>query len=298
VRYALPDQPPLVTLIIPTRDQVDVLRKCIESLKTKTDYPNFEVLVLDNQSSDPATLKYLAALGKDSRFKVIRYDAPFNYSAINNYAVTLAKGEIIGLMNNDIEAIHSDWLHEMVSHVLRPEVGAVGAKLLYSDGTIQHAGVILGLGGLAGHAHKYFDGKSWGYYHRANLTQTLSAVTAACLLVRKSVYEQVGGLDEVNLTVAYNDVDFCLKVREAGYRNIYTPYATLYHHESISRGQENTPEKQARFMREFTFMQQKWGDLLKTDPYYNPNLTQTTEDFGLGNHDVISPHHGYPLKIT
>jgi len=298
VRYTLPGQLPLVTLIIPTRDQVDMLKKCVESLQTKTDYPNFEVLVMDNQSSDPTALKYLATLGEDSRFKVIPYDAPFNYSAINNYAVTLAQGEIIGLVNNDIEAIHADWLHEMVSHVLRPEVGAVGAKLLYSDGSIQHAGVILGLGGLAGHGHKFLDGKKNGYFGRANLTQTLSAVTAACLLVRKSLYERVGGLDEQNLTVAYNDVDFCIKIREAGYRNIYTPYATLYHHESISRGQENTPEKQARFMREFTFMQNKWGDLLKTDPYYNPNLTQTTEDFGLGNHEVKSPHHGYPLNIA
>lgn len=296
LRYPLPDQLPLVTLIIPTRDQVDMLRKCIHSLQTRTDYPNFEVLILDNQSSDPVALDYLAALSKDNRFKIIPYNAPFNYSAINNYAVTLAKGEIIGLVNNDIEAIHADWLHEMVSHALRPEVGAVGAKLLYSDGTIQHAGVILGLGGLAGHAHKYHQAESWGYCNRAKSTQTLSAVTAACLLVRKSVYEQVGGLDEENLTVAYNDVDFCMKVREAGYRNIYTPYATLYHHESISRGQENTPEKQARFLSEFTFMQKKWGDLLKTDPYYNPNLTQTTEDFGLGNHEVESPHHGYPLS--
>ena len=297
-RHPLPAILPLVTLIIPTRDQVDVLRKCIESLQTKTDYPNFEVLVLDNQSSDPEALEYLAALGEDSRFKVIPYNAAFNYSAINNYAVTLAQGEIIGMVNNDIEAIHADWLSEMVSHVVRPEVGAVGAKLLYSDGTIQHAGVILGLGGLAGHAHKYFEGESWGYCHRAKLTQTFSAVTAACLLVRKSVYEQVGGLDQQNLTIAYNDVDFCIKVREAGYRNIYTPYATLYHHESISRGQENTPEKQARFLSEFNFMKSKWGDLLKTDPYYNPNLTQTTEDFGLGNHEVKSPHHGYPLTIN
>ncbi len=298
VRYTLPSVIPLVTLIIPTRDQVDVLRKCIKSLQTKTDYPNFEVLVLDNQTSDPAALNYLASLGEDSRFKVIRYDAPFNYSAINNYAVTMAQGEIIGLVNNDIEAIHADWLHEMVSHVLRPEVGAVGAKLLYSDNKIQHAGVILGVGGVAGHAHKYFDGESLGYFNRAQLTQTISAVTAACLLVRKEVYEQVSGLDEQNLTVAFNDVDFCIKVREAGYRNIYTPYATLYHHESVSRGQENTPEKQARFEREVAFMKHKWGDLLKTDPYYNPNLTHVTEDFGLGGHDVKSPHHGYPLKIN
>jgi glycosyltransferase involved in cell wall biosynthesis len=298
IRYPLPEQLPLVTLIIPTRDQVDVLRKCIHSLQTNTDYPNFEVLVLDNQSSDPAALAYLAGLGDDSRFRVIPYNAPFNYSAINNYAVGLAQGEIIGLVNNDIEVIHADWLREMVSHVLRPEVGAVGARLLYSDTSVQHAGVILGLGGLAGHAHKYHQAESWGYCNRAKLTQTFSAVTAACLLVRKSVYEQVGGLDDENLTVAYNDVDFCIKVREAGYRNIYTPYATLYHHESISRGQENTPEKQARFQSEFSFMQKKWGNLLKIDPYYNPNLTQNTEDFGLGSHEVKSPHHGYPLKIA
>ena len=208
IRHTLPDVLPLVSLIIPTRDQVDVLKKCIASLQTKTDYPDFEVLVMDNQSSDPAALEYLATLPQDQRFRVIRYDAPFNYSAINNYAVTLARGEIIGLVNNDIEAMHADWLHEMVSHVLRPDVGAVGAKLLYSDGTVQHAGVILGLGGLAGHAHKYFEGDDSGYFGRANLTQTFSAVTAACLLVRKSIYEQVGGLDEQNLTVAYNDVDF------------------------------------------------------------------------------------------
>lgn len=297
-RHPLPAKLPLVTLIIPTRDQVDVLRKCIASIQTQTDYPNFEVLVLDNQSQDKAALAYLASLHQDSRFKVIRYDATFNYSAINNYAVTLAQGEIIGLVNNDIEVIHADWLSEMVSHAVRPEVGAVGAKLLYSDTTIQHAGVILGYGGLAGHAHKYFEDESWGYFGRAKLTQTLSAVTAACLLVRKEVYELVEGLDEKNLTVAFNDVDFCIKVREAGYRNIYTPYAKLYHHESISRGQENSPEKQARFAREVEFMQSKWGEAIKTDPYYNPNLTLTAENFALANHEVKSPHHGYPLKIS
>ncbi len=298
VRYPLPDKLPLVSLIIPTRDQVDVLRKCIESLQNKTAYPNFEVLVLDNQSQDPTALAYLASLSQDSRFKVISYNAPFNYSAINNYAVTLAQGEIIGLVNNDIEAINTDWLHEMVSHAVRPEVGAVGAKLLYSDNTIQHAGFILGLGGLAGHSHKYFDENSWGYYHRPRLAQTLSAVTAACLLVKKELFERVDGLDEQNLTVAFNDVDFCIKLREAGFRNIYTPYAKLYHHESISRGQENSPEKQARFLSEVAFMQKKWGDILKNDPYYNPNLTHDTEDFSLANHDVKSPHHGYPLTVN
>ncbi len=296
VRYLLPDKLPLVSLIIPTRDQVDVLRKCIESLHNKTAYSNFEVLVMDNQSKDPEALAYLALLSQDSRFKVIPYNAPFNFSAINNYAVSLAQGEIIGLVNNDIEAINADWLHEMVSHAIRLDVGAVGAKLLYSDMTVQHAGVILGVGGLAGHSHKYFDSDNSGYYHRPRLTQTLSAVTAACLLVRKELYQMVGGLDEQNLTVAFNDVDFCIKLREAGFRNIYTPYAILYHHESISRGQENSPEKQARFLSEVAFMQKKWGNILKNDPYYNPNFTLDTEDFTLANHDVKSSHHGYPLK--
>ena len=297
-RYPLPDKLPLVSLIIPTRDQVDVLRKCIESLQNKTAYLNFEVLVLDNQSQEPSTLAYLASLSQDNRFKVIPYNFPFNYSAINNYAVSLAQGEIIGLINNDIEVINSDWLHEMVSHAVRPGVGAIGAKLLYSDNTIQHAGFILGLGGLAGHSHKYFDENSWGYYHRPRLAQTLSAVTAACLLVKKELFERVDGLDEQNLTVAFNDVDFCIKLREAGFRNIYTPYAKLYHHESISRGQENSPEKQARFLSEVAFMQKKWGDILKNDPYYNPNLTHDREDFSLANHDVKSPHHGYPLTVS
>jgi GT2 family glycosyltransferase len=297
VRYSLPNTLPLVSLIIPTRDQGDLLERCITSILTKTVYPNFEILVVDNQSQDKAALSYLASLSSHPRIKVIKYDAPFNYSAINNYATTLAQGEIIGLVNNDIEVINDDWLSEMVSHVVRPEIGVVGAKLLYADGTIQHAGVILGLGGLAGHAHKFGEGEDWGYFGRANLIQTYSAVTAACMLVKKEIFEKVGGLDEENLTVAFNDVDFCIKVREAGYRNIYTPYAVLYHHESISRGQENSPEKQARFIREVKFMQTKWGELLKTDPYYNPNLSLDTGNFSLANHEVKSPHHGYPLAI-
>lgn len=297
VIYPLPTRPPLVTLIIPTRDQVQVLKKCIESIKSKTDYVNFEVLVIDNQSQDKEALTYLATLNKDSRFKVIQYNKPFNYSAINNYAVSLAKGEIIGLVNNDIEVINSDWLSEMVRHVLRSDVGVVGAKLLYSDDTIQHAGVVLGIGGVAGHSHKFYERDSQGYFSRAKLQQELSAVTAACLFVRKSVFEQVGGLDEKNLTIAFNDVDFCIKVRESGLRNIYTPYALLYHHESISRGQEDSPEKQARFAQEVTFMKKKWGSILLSDPFYNPNLTQDREDFSLASHIVKSPHHGYPLPI-
>ena len=296
--YPLPSALPLVTLIIPTRDQVEVLKHCIESIKNKTDYANFEVLVIDNQSTDNAALDYLSSLSKDSRFRVIKYDKPFNYSAINNYAVSMANGEIIGLINNDIEVINDDWLSEMVRHVLRADVGAVGAKLLYSDNSVQHAGVIIGLGGLANHSHRFYAHNDLGYFGRANLEQELSAVTAACLLVRKSVFEAVGGLDEENLTVAFNDVDFCLKVRESGLRNIYTPYAMLYHHESISRGQEDTPEKQARQAKEIKFMKEKWGATLQNDPFYNPNLTRDKEDFSLASHIVKSPHHGYPLATS
>lgn len=297
VVYPLPANPPLVTLIIPTRDQVQVLKKCIKSIKNKTNYPNFEVLVIDNQSTDKEALTYLASLNNDSRFKVIQYDKPFNYSAINNFAVSHAKGEIIGLVNNDIEVINDDWLSEMVRHAIRPDVGAVGAKLLYSDNRIQHAGVILGIGGVAGHSHKFYMRDDSGYSSRLNLQQELSAVTAACLLVRKEVYDIVGGLDEKNLTIAFNDVDFCIKVRESGLRNIYTPYAMLYHHESISRGQEDSPEKQARFDSEVAFMKEKWGSLLQIDPFYNPNLSLHKEDFSLASYQVESEHHEYPLTI-
>lgn len=297
VTYPLPLKLPLVSLIIPTRDQLSVLKKCINSIKNNTDYPNIEILIIDNQSQDKETLKYLATLNKDRRFKVIQYNKPFNYSAINNFAVSLAKGEIIGLVNNDIEAINNDWLTEMVRHVLRPDVGVVGAKLIYANETIQHAGIILGIGGTTGHSHKFLTREHSGYFSRASLQQELSAVTGACLIVKKSVYEQVGGLDEENLTVAFNDVDFCLKVRESGLRNIYTPYSMLYHHESISRGQEDSPEKQTRFAKEVLFMKEKWGSILLTDPFYNPNLSHDREDFSLANHQVTSAHHGYPCVV-
>ncbi|MFW9609300.1 MAG: glycosyltransferase, partial [Aquaspirillum sp.] len=219
---------------------------------------------------------------EDARVKVLRYDHPFNYSAINNFGVQHARGSIVGLVNNDVEVISPDWLTEMVRHASRPDIGCVGAKLYYSNGKIQHAGVILGIGDVAGHAHKYFGRNQHGYFSRLKLVQNFSAVTAACLLVRCDVYEAAGGLDENNLHVAFNDVDFCLKVRQAGYRNLWTPYAELYHHESISRGHEDTPEKQARFNKEVDFMKNKWSDILLSDPSYNFNLTNTCEDFSIG----------------
>jgi len=281
VRYALPAILPLVSLLIPTRNGLKLLKQCVHSILTKTDYANYEILIIDNGSDDSATLRYLKKLGDDARIRVIRDDGPFNYSALNNAAVKLAKGEIIGLINNDVEVINPDWLSEMVSHVLRPEVGAVGARLWYSDDTLQHAGVILGVHGIAGHAHRFLPRGNVGYCGRAALTQSFSAVTAACMLVRKAVYEEMGGLNEVELQVACNDVDFCLRLREAGYRNIWTPYAELYHHESASRGFDDTPEKQARSAKEVAYMQQRWGDALWTDPAYNPNLSLDNEDFTL-----------------
>ena len=213
LRYSLPEPTPRVTILIPTRDQPDILQRCIGSLLSLTSYPNYEILVINNQSVDPGAIEYLSHITEDERARVIRYDQPFNYSAINNYAVPYANGEILCLLNNDTEVITPDWLTEMVSHACRPEIGCVGAKLYYSDGRIQHAGVVLGLGGVAGHAHRFFDRDSAGYFNRLHLVQSLSAVTAACLVVRKQVYEQVGGLNETDLPIALNDVDFCLHVR-------------------------------------------------------------------------------------
>lgn len=279
VRYALPAMAPMVSLIIPTRNGLDVLRKCVTSILEKTDYPNFEILIVDNGSDEPATLAYLDMIGRDSRVRVLRDDGPFNFSAINNRAVRVARGEFIGLINNDIEVINREWLSEMMSIALQPNVGAVGARLWYPNNTVQHGGVITGLGGVAGHAHRFYPKGSPGYAGRLALIQSLSAVTGACLVISKRIYESVGGLDEENLPVAFNDVDFCLRVREAGYRNVWTPFADLYHHESVSRGQEDSPEKQARFLREKTFMLQRWGESLRNDPAYSPNLTLGREDF-------------------
>ncbi len=281
VRYPIPDSPPMVSLIIPTRNGYDLLFQCVSSIRGHTSYPNYEIIIVDNGSVDERTLEYLEELGREPGTRVLPYDRPFNFSAINNFAVAEAAGELVGLINNDIEAISSEWLSEMVSLAIRPDVGAVGAKLLYGDGRIQHGGVILGIGGVAGHSHKGFPGDEPGYFSRLSLPQTLSAVTAACLLIRRGVYEEVGGLDEENLSVAFNDVDFCLKVREAGFRNIWTPYSVLYHHESASRGLEDTIEKQQRFSREVAFMLDKWGPTLKKDPYYNANLTLEHEDFSV-----------------
>ncbi|WP_299585349.1 glycosyltransferase family 2 protein [uncultured Microbulbifer sp.] len=282
VRWPVQQEEPLVSLLIPTRDMLSMLRQCIDSILEKTTYRNYEILVLDNQSVESETLEYLAKLKTLPNVRVIKYDAPFNYSAINNFGVQHARGEIIGLVNNDTEVASPDWLMEMVGHAIRSEIGCVGAKLHYGDGRIQHAGVVIGLGGLAGHAHKFYHHHAVGYRNRLICTQNFSAVTAACLLVRKSIFEAVGGLDEKHFAVAFNDVDFCLKVKAAGYRNLWTPWAEMYHHESISRGIDNTPEKRARFDREAMCLKTRWSTCAGMDPYYSPFLTHTREDFSLG----------------
>jgi GT2 family glycosyltransferase len=237
-------------------------------------------MVLDNGSCEAETLEFLLTLEKGKRVRVERIEGPFNYSQLNNRGVELSHGLLIALLNNDVEVLNDDWLSELVSHALRPEVGMVGARLWYPNGPIQHGGVILGAGGIAGHAHVGVRHEP-GYFARPHLTQNLSAVTAACAVVKRDVYLKIGGFDEVNLPVTFNDVDFCLRLREAGYWIVWTPHAQLIHHESASRGFDNTTRKQARFLAEVDYMKTKWGDKLRHDPFYNPNLSLGEDLFTL-----------------
>lgn len=279
--WPLPSPEPSVDIIIPTRDRVDLLKVCVESVLAQTRYERMRIVIVDNQSVESETHAFYASMSTESRVEIQRFDAPFNYSAINNTAVSLSSADVVVLLNNDTEVINPDWLSELVRQAVRPEIGCVGAKLYYSNGMIQHGGVILGVTGVAGHAHRFFPADADGYCGRLKLPQNISAVTAACLAVKRRVYEEVGGLDEVNLKVAYNDVDFCLKVKEAGYRNVWTPYAELYHHESVSRGADDTRKKVSRSRAEFQYMLRRWHTNSIEDPAYNPNLTVDHEDFGL-----------------
>ena len=271
-KYALPNERPLVSIIIPTRDQASSLKKCVDSIFEKTDYPAYELIVLDNESYDPEALEFLAELKKRDGVRVERIDDAFNYSRLNNQGVELSRGSFVALLNNDVEVLHADWLTEMVSRAMQPKVAMVGARLWYPNGTIQHGGVILGAGGIAGHAHVGLRRGEPGYFARAHLAQDVSAVTTACALVKREAYLQVGGFNE-NLAVTFNDVDLCLRLREAGYRILWTPYAELIHHESASRGFDNSAPKQVRFLAEVDYMKSKWGHILQRDPFYNPNLS-------------------------
>ena len=274
---------PLISIIIPNKDHIDDLDKCINSIYAKSTYKNFEIVVVENNSTEQETFDYYDKIQKQyNNISVVFWkEKVFNYSAINNFGVRFAKGEYVLLLNNDIEIITSNWLQEMLMFAQRQDVGAVGAKLYFPDDTIQHAGVIIGIGGVAGHAHKYFDRKDYGYVSRACISQNLSACTAAALLIRKDVLEQVEGLDE-GFAVAFNDIDLCMKIRKAGYLIVFTPFAEFYHYESKSRGTEDSPEKVARFNSEIDRFMDKWGRELEAgDPYYNPNLTLEREDFSL-----------------
>lgn len=283
IRYSLPDPLPLVSILIPTRDRHDLLKRCVDSILERTTYQNFEVLVIDNGSQEPESINYLQTLSQCPRTRVLAFDLPFNFSAINNFAASKAHGEVLCLLNNDTEVITKDWLEEMLGYLQQPAVGIVGAKLLYPDHRIQHAGVLVGVGGLAHHAHAFLDRNEPGYLGRACLAQDLSAVTAACMLVRAQIYRDLSGFDAEHLPVAFNDVDFCLRVREAGWRVVWTPHAELYHHESASRGVDDTREKMARFAGERAYMHKRWAQVLKADPSYNPNLSYERPDFSLSH---------------
>ncbi len=251
----------------------------MEGLLHGTDYPNLEIVIADNDSREPSTLQYLEEVVEDPRVRVVRWPHPFNYSAINNFAAGFANGQLLCLLNNDIEIVEPDWLTEMVREILQPGVGAVGARLLYPDRSIQHAGVAIGIGNAAGHAHRALPEGAPGYFAQALIARGASAVTGACLLVQKRSFEAVGGLDEVRLAVAYNDVDFCLKLRKLGLRNIYTPAATLIHHESKSRGSDFAPEHNERYMRELAVFQERWGTKQIIDPWHHPRLERGSEDY-------------------
>ena len=297
VRWPLPEIKPLVSILIPTRDQLPLLQRCVESVIEKTKYPAYEILIIDNDSQTADARNYLAAIEAreaelGGRLRVVRQPGPFNFSAMNNAAAKLARGDYLLLLNNDTAALHDDWLDDMMGHAVRPDVGIVGAKLLYPDGKIQHAGVILGMRGPAEHPFIGRPPEDRGYFGRAQLTQNLSAVTGACLLIRKSVYEQLGGLDEQAFKVSYNDIDLCLKVREAGLRIVFTPYALLMHEGSASQkgGTESKPDeaKLKRFAAEKDAMVAKWLPQLAFDPAYNRHLSLASTDFLLEDQPPLS----------
>ena len=279
VRFDLVKPEPRVEIIIPTRDRADLLALCVDSIRSRSSYPAYSILVVDNGSREPATFALFERLAKVG-VRVVRDEGEFNFSALNNRAVAASTADFVCLLNNDIEVVTPDWLEEMVGMADRPGVGAVGARLWYPDMRLQHGGVIVGVGGVAGHSHKNLPKGDAGYFGRAVLHQELTAVTAACMVVKRKIYMDVGGFDET-LRVAFNDIDFCLRVRAAGHRIVWTPYAELIHHESASRGYETTPEKQARFNAEIRRMQERWGAALSADPAYSPNLTLEHEDFSI-----------------
>ena len=274
VRRLLPAERPLASIVIPTKNRGALLRTCLEGLFNRTEYKPIEVVLVDNGSDESDALSLLTEIQCRDNVRVVRDTQPFNFARLVNLGVAASSGEVCVLLNNDTDVINSDWLKEMVSHAIRPEVGAVGAKLYYANDTLQHGGVILGFHGVAGHVHRLYPRNSPGYWNRLNLTHGLSCVTAACLATRREVYNSVGGFDETSLPVSYNDVDFCIRVRRAGYKIIWTPNVEMYHYESISRGHFfDTAEKAQSERAAVEFMRKQWGEVLDSDPAYNPNLS-------------------------
>ena len=279
IKYELTSTP-LISILIPNKNHKEDLKRCIDSIQAKTTYDNYEIIVIENNSTEPDTFQYYEELKQNPSVQIITYNHPFNFSALNNEGAKHTKGEYLLLLNNDTEVLSSDWLQEMLMYAQREDVGAVGAKLYYPDGTIQHAGIGIGIKMLAGHWHKNFPKEHPGYFGRLTYAQNVSAVTAACVMIPWKVYEAMNGLDE-SFSIVFNDVDLCLRIREAGYLIVWTPWAELVHHESKSRGGDgDTPEKKAFFLRETNRFQRRWNRILtEGDPYYNPNLTREKEDF-------------------
>ena len=272
---------PLVSIIIPNKDEKETLEACINSILEKTDYPEYEILIVENNSMTKEIFSYYRELSKNPRIRLLRWRSGFNYSAINNFAASRARGEYLLFLNNDITVINGDWLREMLGVCQRKEVGAVGAKLLYPDNTIQHAGCVIGIGGVAGNMFVSMPAERTGYLHKASLLQDLSAVTAACMIMKAEVFSETGGFEE-KLSVAFNDADLCLRVNQAGWLVVYDPYACLYHMESKTRGAEDDEKKVRRFQTEIEFMRSRWIDILKNgDPYYNKNLSLTRWNYSL-----------------
>ena len=278
VKYKIKGEP-LISILIPNKDHVSDLRKCIVSIQEKTSYPNYEIIVIENNSEEEKTFQYYQLLEKRQNIRVVRWNGKFNYSAINNFGYTFAKGEYILLLNNDTEVISVDWLQEMLMYAQRGDVGAVGAKLYYPDNTVQHGGIVLGVGGVAAHLHCNRQKEDPGYMGRLIYAQDLTAVTAACMMLPRKVWEETGGLDE-SFEVTFNDVDLCMRIRQKGYLIVFTPYAELYHYESKSRKADDTPEKRARFVGEVERFQARWAKELEAgDPYYNPNFSLDDANF-------------------
>ena len=286
IKYELEDPSPKVSILIPTRDQGAMLKRCLRSVYENTDYEDFEIVLVDHDTSEREAIEVIRAFAQKSNFHVLNFSGPFNFSALMNRASEIAKGEILVLLNNDTEIFDPEWLTELASQVLRPEVGVVGALLLFSDETIQHAGVHPGLNGLMGHGHKHLPSDNSGYFSRLKTVHEVAAVTGACLAIEKKTWVDVGGLDEESLPVAYNDIDLCLKVREKNLRIIFSPYAKLFHHESVSRGIDKPVENNKRLQGEIRTMKERWGDSLFHDPAYSPNLSKEGGSFKLSNNPV------------